>query len=239
MKDTTFKISGREYKKYEVEIVDGEENYRLTEEWKNYSRRLIIGPVLEKAGIIFQEKILSLKDYSGKDVADNLPKIQKFILEFETRYRKTHLYLWSKFNGTQKTTTAKVIAAELSKKGLSVQFVLMNQLIEALTEMNETGSTQELLRNCRSVDFLIIDDCFDVNKITIYKSGYQLSFIDTFLRERLEANRKSTCFTSNVPPEEIDQKFGISIRSLVQRSTAALEFNDVFGDFEISSIWED
>ena len=35
-------------------------------------------------------------------------------------------------------------------------------------------------------DFLIIDDSFDKKKATIFKSGYQIPFLDEFLRTRLE-----------------------------------------------------
>jgi hypothetical protein len=84
------------------------------------------------------------------------------------------------------------------------------------------------------VDFLVIDDAFDPRKSTLYKSGYQFGFLDTFLRYRLETLGRAICFTSNVPVEEIAKSWTPSIASLVQRSVPApMEFTDWLSAFPI------
>ena len=51
----------------------------------------------------------------------------------------------------------------------------------------------------KDVDFLIVDDAFTGDKVTKYSSGYQTSFLDTFLRERLEV-MKEVAEKQKMPP---------------------------------------
>jgi hypothetical protein len=74
--------------------------------------------------------------------------------------------------------------------------------------------------------------------MTVYKSGYQLGFLDTFLRYRLEVARKPVCFTSNIPIAEIGKKWTVSIQSLVERHVPTpMEFRDYLTDFSTQGIW--
>ena len=88
---------------------------------------------------------------------------------------------------------------------------------------------------------------FDKDKILIYKSGYQLSFLDRFLRRRIESLGLNTIFTSNVPIEEIESNgFSYDIQNLIERSVklrgGLMEFKDTFvseeHDIDIKSIWD-
>jgi DNA replication protein DnaC len=107
------------------------------------------------------------------------------------------------------------------------------------TETFNNGTESDLLNTLRSVDFLVIDDAFDPRKSTLYKSGYQFGFLDTFLRYRLETLGRATCFTSNVPVEEIVKNWTPSIASLVMRSVPSpMEFTDYLTDFRSGDIWE-
>jgi len=106
------------------------------------------------------------------------------------------------------------------------------------TETYNHGTESKAVASLRQVDFLVIDDAFDARKSTLYKSGYQFSFADTFLRYRLETACKATCFTSNVPVGEISKSWTPSIASLVQRSVhTPMEFRDYITDFKGEDIW--
>jgi DNA replication protein DnaC len=167
-------------------------------------------------------------------------KIKKYIAEFETKFNRVNLYFWSKGNASQKTTVAKNIIVELSLKGFDCYFILMADLLSLLqTETYNHGTESRIINKLRKVDFLVIDDVFDPKKSTLYKSGYQLSFIDTFLRYRLESVAKATCFTSNVPINEIEKKgWTPSIASLIKRSVhTPMEFCDYLIDFKAEDIW--
>jgi len=86
---------------------------------------------------------------------------------------------------------------------------------------------------------LIVDDAFDPKKITLYKSGYQLPFLDTFFRRRIEGLKKAICFTSNVPISEIGGTFGQSIQALIKRSAPdPMEFSDEINDFDVEDLWK-
>jgi DNA replication protein DnaC len=106
------------------------------------------------------------------------------------------------------------------------------------TETFNSGTESDSINTLRSVDFLVIDDAFDPKKSTLYKSGYQFSFLDTFLRYRLETLSRATCFTSNVPVEEIVKSWTPSIASLVMRSVPTpMEFTDYMTNFKSEDIW--
>ena len=91
-------------------------------------------------------------------------------------------------------------------------------------------------------DFLIIDEAFDLKKSTIFASGYQIHYLDNFIRNRFEINKKSIIFISNVLPRDIAsippsrpkeaprEGFGQSLQSLVERNVreSTLMFNDVW-----------
>jgi hypothetical protein len=60
------------------------------------------------------------------------------------------------------------------------------------------------------------------------------------LKERLEVFRRATCFTANVPIEDIGQEWGASIQSLVDRSIPTpMLFNDTVAKtiFRNDDIW--
>jgi hypothetical protein len=128
---------------------------------------------------------------------------------------------------------------ELSLKGYSCRFILMADPLSLLqTETYNNGADSKVIAVLRSVDFLVIDDAFDPRKATVYKSGYQFSFLDTFLRYRLETVTKAVCFTSNVPIDEIAKNWTPSIASLVRRSVPApMEFSDYITNFKAEDIW--
>ena len=134
---------------------------------------------------------------------------------------------------------AKIVAKELALQGHSVFFTIMDELVKKLTREGFPDADPSFLHEIRTAEFLVIDDSFDTRKMTMYRSGYQITFLDSFLRYRMETARLSTCFTSNTPPNKISEDFDRHIAALVKRNTISLEFNDGIDDFQIERLWED
>lgn len=243
MESDSFELRGRNFPKWKREIIDEQEVTFETEEWHTFKIQRKLEIELNSSGLCLSP-FLSFDQYVGSDVPNNIPKLREYVSEFNKKFNSINLYLWSSRNGTQKSTIAKIICYELIKQGKKVQFVLMGTLLKSLTNENfedSKSSKFELIDLCRNADFLVVDDSFDPMKATMYKSGYQLSFLDMFLRQRIEENRKATCFTSNIAPEEIDSKvFGVSMKALVVRSVPVpMEFNDGISDFNPMNLWAD
>ncbi len=234
-------IDGVEYKKFVITVgEDGEETLTYTRAYREALRLYQARCSLEKAGVESGTMGRSLDSYQGADEPGNLRKLRIFLNGFPSKHRSTNLYLWSAWNSTQKSTTAKILAKEIFLQGYTVRFITMSELVLALKE--ETYAPDRyasLVEDCREVDYLVVDDSFDPKKMTLYKSGYQLAFLDTFLRTRMEMYRRSTCFTSNVDPALIGDPYGPSIQALVARSVRVMEFNDVWAKVDLDNIWED
>ncbi len=233
---------GVRIKKFKKETLEnGEEILKETFEWSEFKKKKKMELLISNAGIPFDSLELSLKDYIGKD-SDKIEKIELYIKKFKEKFKHVHLYFWSLENSTQKTTMASILGKELLKQGFRVQFVLMNRLIKLLSEENFEEGHSKILDPIRKCDFLIIDDSFDKKKATIYRSGFQIPFLDEFLRTRLEIEKKATCFTSNIPIDSIDEgTFGISLKSLLKRSikdpfhfSSSIELRN---DFNPDQLW--
>ena len=228
--------------KFIERVINGNPTLIETEEWKNYKQSKLLSLSLKKSGIPEIALSIELDDLKlGLNSEDKISAIKQYIYYFSTHNKNSSLYLWSTRNGTQKTTTASIIGKELIKKGFSCKFILMSDLSKLL--LNESFSEEDKMEidALFRVDFLIIDDSFDPKKVTIYKSGYQISFLDSFLRKRMESLGKTICFTSNF--KEIDEKiFGISLKSLIDREVKKLEFKipykGITSSFDIDKIFD-
>ena len=227
--------------KYVEKEIDGEIYLIKTKEWAEKQEEALYESRFARTGLPVHVRNLVLKDYIGTN--RSIPrKLTKYVEEFDTRYRNIHLYFWSHDNGTQKTTMASIVGNLLLKKGFSTRFILMGDLLTLLTDLNKGEDSSERRQDLLDCDFLIIDDSFDKKKATIFRSGYQISFLDIFLRDRLERLRKATCFTSNFSIDEIDEEvFGVSLKKLVKRSVPdPFEFSVLYSDrndFDINTLW--
>jgi DNA replication protein DnaC len=237
------KYEGRRIKKYFLETnEEGEEVFIETPEWSKIKKEIALKRKIEISNIPPHVIDLSLNNYIGED-REKIEKLKIFIQKFEDKFKSVSLYFWSKENSTQKTTISAIVGRSLLEKGYKVHFVLMNKLLKLLSEEKFQESHSEELDLIRNSDFLIIDDSFDAKKATVYKSGYQIPFLDEFLRTRLEIEKKSICFSSNFSIEEIDQSvFGLSIKSLIKRAIPdPFHFASSFelrNDFNIQDLWK-
>lgn len=211
---------------------------------KQYQSQVLFELRLEKAGL--KDFNLTFQDYKGKDLLRNISKLEKYCSHLSSDFRyNSHLYLTGP-NGTQKSTIARIILLYAIKFNLTGKFILMSDLLDILTDVySDDPRRQQELDNLLSVDVLCIDDAFDKYKVTIYKSGYQLAFIDRFIRSRIEIQHRNTIFTSNVEIEKIaDNGFTKDIQDLLYRSIKVrdgeLFFNDVYvkEEVDIKSLWD-
>jgi hypothetical protein len=239
IRNDKFNHKGRLFPKYRFTEIDGQEVAVPTKEWKEHLNLLEIKRILLSADA-GEMSPYGLDTYTGEDQFNNIPKLKKYCEEFKTRFLRVHLYFWSKVNGTQKSTCAKDMIVRLAKQGVKSKFVLMDSLIKTLVEADRDDVSKRKSREWLAADFLVIDECFAKGQITLFKSGYQIAFVNTFLKERLEVFRRATCFTANLPIEEIGQEWGAGIQSLIDRSIPTpMFFNDTVSKtmFRNDDIW--
>jgi len=150
-------------------------------------------------------------------------------------------------NGTQKTSIAMWGGMQLLQKGYKVQYILMYKLISLLTSSFDKREEFAIeVDKLKASDLVIIDEAFTKDKVLLYKSGYQLPFLDSFLRERIDIYKKGTLFLSNKDSSEIEAEgFGKSLQDLIQRNTIGsdLRFLDNYvanteNDFTGRSLFE-
>lgn len=175
-------------------------------------------------------------DYRGKASEYELRCLKEYAYNFEKFKYGTMVYVYGG-SGTQKTSMVQYAGKVLLKKGYKVHYIKMNDLLTYLISNKENNynpsenieNIQYELKRCNDCDLLIIDESFDPSKIFVYKSGYQMPFLDSFLRNRFELNKKPIIFISEVKPSDIE-KYGYShsLKDFVERNTKTsfLEFRD-------------
>ena len=235
-----FDYKGRLCPKYKLIEKNGEEIIVFTPEWDNHLALLKVKSHLLTAGLSDIPKY-GLDTYIGEDKEKNIPKLKKYCDDFEVKYNKVHLYLWSTINGTQKSTCAKDIIFRLARKGIQGYFILMDDLIHWLIKSERDEKAQAKVKLWQKSSFLVIDECFTAGQVTLFSTGYQKAFLNTFLKERLEVKQRATCFTANTSIDDIGSTWGPSLQNLVNRSIPTPMFFDdtiEISRFRNSDIWE-
>ncbi len=189
-------------------------------------------------------KRFDIDGYVGTKSVDNLPKVKQFVMKFKEKFYNQSMY-WFGANSTQKTTMACWVADYLLKHKVKVRYVRMHDLLNTLMEVEFLKNSDRIeaeITPFLDTDFLIVDEAFDKSKVAVYKSGYHISFLDSFFRTRMETNVKSTLLISNCSVDSIEENFGVSLKELIKRNTvgAVLEWQDVnIPDYSITtSIWD-
>ncbi len=141
---------------------------------------------------------MTLHDLYVKRSGTTLQKVNHFIEHFEDQnMREAVLYFYGSY-GTQKTTTAAIVGREILKQGYSVRFLTMQALLDDLWSFEEHEDFSKY-------DLLILDECFDNEKLRLYSEGSvnQISQIEIFLRTRIQIQKKATILISNIKPSLI------------------------------------
>lgn len=200
---------------------------------------------LSQANIPISE--LSLEDYVGEISLKEIDKLKKFINNFKEKGFDKSLYFYGD-NGTQKTTVAQIVGKELLKQGVSVFYIpTMEQIVKnfGVFENQKTFEIFDFIEKATNSDLVIIDECF-ANKKAYSVSDYQINQLRSYLKTRLEVNRKSTIFISNFKVDQIEEQgFSKALQSLIQRNTLkgkVLTFKDYYfimnSEFELDDIFE-
>lgn len=184
---------------------------------EDYQYNSQINYYLQKANIHEDIKNYNLDKYVGIDKNKNIDKIKKFIDNFDSKFYNVNLYFYG-VQGTQKSTLSRYIAYELLKKKKSCYYILADVLLkDLLTKLDKKENLEAQIDNILNCDLLIIDEISD-DKVTIYQSDYQIPFLTSFLKLRLEKIKKSTIFISNYTIEDLyKSKFGMTISDLINR----------------------
>lgn len=177
---------------------------------------------------------LAFEDYVGSSSLRDLNCLEKIADNPQKFLISGAMIYISGPNGTQKTSMVKVLGKALLRKGQTVYYTRMNDLIQTLVSIKDfndeiSAAARYSYEKLLSVDFLIVDESFDKSKVTLFKSGYQIPYLDNFIRDRYERLHKPLIFVSNVSPSAIDENlFGKSLKDLINRSTVSsrLEFLD-------------
>jgi DNA replication protein DnaC len=171
-------------------------------------------------------------EYVGVRSIKDVQRLKKYVYEFPS-FKSTMVYLYGP-NGTQKTTLAHWIGANVIHQGYSVKYLLMQSLLMIISgfERNEIkqDEKQNEIEKLKNVDLLIVDESWNKSAVTLYKSGYQLPFLGEFLKDRVEVRKKGIVFVSNTSPKEIPSAFEAPLQDFVSRNTmkTTLLFEDNF-----------
>jgi len=193
------------------------------------------------------------KDYKGTKSLESVRKVAQYAQGITGNYKHQSIYLWGPY-GTQKTTVAQWIGKEVVKQDVKPYYVLMRTLTNALVEdqydradehEDSKARRKRLLTSARNADLLILDESFDLAKMTVYKSNYQIPFLDEFIRHRIDMQEKPVVFVSNVSIQNIDPAFA-AIRDMLKRRISAVKgelkfednFEEVMNDFDIGDIFK-
>jgi len=193
------------------------------------------------------------EDYVGKNSWDSVTKLMIYVGAFPEKYWQQSLYLRGPY-GTQKTTLARWAGMALIRDyGIDVYYILMRTLTNALVEDMYDRADEDpeiknerknILQRARECKVLIIDESFDLTKMTLYKSNYQIPFLDEFIRTRIDKQGKPIIFVSNIPISGIDNNFS-ALRDLLDRTikqvNGELDFKDNYmklkNDFDVKDIF--
>lgn len=115
------------------------------------------------------------------------------------------------------------VGHQLLDKGYSVRYMLMNDLVKLLMDAEDFNQekaekAKAMVEKLEETDLIIIDESFDKEKMKLWKSGYQLSYIDSWIRRRVGALNKGIFFVSNVEIKNIEANgLSHSIQDFVER----------------------
>jgi|LSQA01.1.fsa_nt_gi DNA replication protein DnaC len=201
---------------YYEETSPGLHVLRPCDKFSEYSRKHQVFLKFKKSNI--PDSIIKYeieKDYLGNKSLNTIELIKKYfkyfcntknkrLLPYTEIAKKAILYFYGD-NGTQKTHVAHWLLKELLFYDFNVYYTTMQDLTKLLVDTVEVDEKEkELIDFCLNCDLLVIDEAFDKSKMTLFKSAYQIPFLDSFIRNRIQ-KEKATIFISNVLPENISK----------------------------------
>ncbi len=197
-----------------------------------YHKYTTLVKYLQGAGIPSRYVEYSISDYLGKKSTKSVDIIKKIASEIKVFVSEgMQLYLFGK-PYTQKTSLACYLGRKAAMSGKTVSYITMPRLMQELQisnfskEYDEALLSKSKLSGVRTADLLILDNAFDTKKVYLtQKTGYYLSLIEELFRFRLE-NNKSQVYVSTERRHDIDNKFGGTLRLLLNKECLEIELLD-------------
>jgi DNA replication protein DnaC len=212
-------------------------DHRVSKVQKEEFEQALIEKKINDANLPLNCKDYDIATYLGPDENNNIKKLKYYIEHFDDTFKDKLLYIYGD-TGTQKTTVASWIGRELLRAKKKVQFIYMRYLLTLLMEesFDNSGKIKGKLENIRSSDVLIIDRSFSKDQVTLFKSNYQIAFLDEFLRMWIEQEQKALIIISNTTLDDIQNHgFPNDIQDFIARNTlqgTALHFTDSYRSYK-------
>lgn len=190
----------------------------------------------------------TLQSYIGTRSKKVIVGLSKYVEAYDdSNTREIVLYLYGA-PGTQKTTFVQFMGLSLIRKGYKVFYTSLKVLSDYIvnpfsSDKDKDEDRKQYLSRIEKSDCLILDDAFDKNISPVYSTGSQSPYIEGFLRERIENQKKGILFVSRNPPNEIrKQGYSDSLQTFVERYTTKrhtlFEMKDVYDTFDIPDMFK-
>lgn len=171
-------------------------------------------------------KNVVLEDYDVVDCSfDRKVKIKyitdKYTKEFEDARKRGYGFVFFGPNGTGKTLFGCRMLIRALRKGYSAHYIFFADLIDMLKEFDD-DFVYSVIDEIYNVDFLFIDELGKEVKT----SSFVLSNFERMLKNRV-SRKQPTIFAMNLSIDDMRQKYGGAIMSLVEANNLILSFHGV------------
>ena len=180
--------------------------------WKQYA--FYVG--LKYRGIDDEYWQLTLDDWRGDQKVKQ--EIMSYIQNLDNVFKSGLSVCFIGSNGVGKTLAAILILKEAYKKGYSIYFTTLSELLEKTKEsyddkFEEREIFHEWYSGLQEVDFLVLDD-FGGEYIPKDFGKYTVSRCDLLFRFR-RRNNLPTILTTNLTQEEFLERYGSALKSII------------------------
>lgn len=227
--------------KYEEIRISGKKVFRKTKKWDEYQKECRFILAMKNASSELYDPKYSFNTFKGDQQI--IKDIKKYVNNFnKNKFAGKSLYFYGK-SFTQKSTLACSLAKELHNRNFSVYYVLFEQLLMYFKNKSLYDKNPEpiLITKSKTVDFLIIDNCFNRLLLKDRNSFTETakSALDFLLRERMEMAKKPTCLISQIPILEIEKAgYNRLIQNMLRRLAYQIEFEYTINDFDIDTLFD-
>lgn len=168
-------------------------------------------------------RLYTLDDIKAPDALKAKEKIQNYINTLdEKRFEGLGMYIWSNATGSGKTTMGCAVLMEALKKGYTGYFTNLNKIMDLVIGGWTDPSKKEELDRMSKSEFLLIDDVGGMEIKTQNNKNVLEPTITSFFKERCD-NLQPTLMTSNLPPAQIHDGFGMRIYSAMKEHLLEIE----------------
>ena len=182
------------------------------------------------------KKPIQLNYEEAKNV---LKKVARYVRNLETAKKKGISILLAGNNGSGKTLLAVAILKAVLRSGMTGQMTSLGGILQLYTEGWSDPHKRMLFdERIRNTDFLLIDDVG--KEYQAKNSDLTEIMFDNLIRYRV-FRRKPFILTTNTAPEDLLNRYGNSLMSLIEGKT--LRISVVNGDYrkavQAKSLWDE